>query len=255
MRQFSICLLLIFTISIVACKKKKTTTSSSDTTTSNASSANVVLKINNKVGNENIEFGTIKYNNLALNNYSVNVLKYYISEIDLTKNNGELIKVTTTTFIDATDINHQTIKLGKIPNGEYTRIVMHLGVTQSLNHTGAQEGDLDPMFGMIWTWNTGYIFFKHEGQFIDSTGATKGISFHYGTDPAYAKIQIPANFVINGVDKNVYLNFDLNKLYAQPNKIDFNDGNNHQSSVKSDSIWIVQLKENFLNTFSFDHSN
>ncbi|MFM2048848.1 MAG: hypothetical protein RI955_1396 [Bacteroidota bacterium] len=244
------CLVILLS---VACKKKKTTTTNSNNTNIEATSANVILKLNNNIANSAINLGIIKYTNLAANQYSVTTLKYYVSDIILTKNDASTISINTSTLIDVADASKQNITLNNIPNGTYTNIKLHIGVNNLKNHTGLQEGDLDPMYSMFWTWNTGYIFFKHDGQFIDSLGATKGLSFHLGTDAAYTAISIPTNFSVNGIAKNVFLNFDLNKLYASPNKMNFDFGNNHQSGT-TDSTWIVQISQNFTHSFSFDHA-
>jgi hypothetical protein len=238
-------------LSVISCKKKKTYTVSNTSTV--ATSANVVLKMSNIISNNAIDFGIIKYTNLAGNQYSVATLKYYVSDIVLTKNDASTISINTSTLIDAADAAKQNITLSNIPNGTYTNIKFHIGVNNVKNHTGLQEGDLDPIYGMFWTWNTGYIFFKHDGQFIDSLGATKGLSFHLGTDAAYTTISIPTNFSVDGITKNVFLNFDVNKLYASPNKLNFDFGSNHQSGT-TDSLWIVQFTQNLTHTFSFNHA-
>jgi hypothetical protein len=115
-----------------------------------------------------------------------------------------------------------------------------------------QEGDLDPIHGMIWTWNTGYIFFKHEGQFLDQNMMPQQLLYHYGTDQAYTQVQLTLpSLELKSTSKKWWLNFDLNKLYSTPNIIDFNNNNIHESIVAEDDKWKKQLRENFPNTFSF----
>jgi hypothetical protein len=120
------------------------------------------------------------------------------------------------------------------------------------NHTGDQAGDLDPINGMIWSWNTGYIFFKHEGVYKDSLQQTKGLLYHYGTDKARTTIELTMQpLIINGNSKKVNLAFDLNSLYNTPNQLDFNVNNVHQSTSPGDVIWIQKLRTNFSQAFSF----
>jgi hypothetical protein len=46
----------------------------------------------------------------------------------------------------------------------FTSISFDIGV-DSLTNTGpVKTGDLDPMLGMFWTWNTGYIYARLEGE-------------------------------------------------------------------------------------------
>jgi hypothetical protein len=255
----NIFLFSVFIIAIlvsVSCKKKKTNATNTTTTTnsSTAESADVTIKIKNVIDSKSINFGVLEFANKAGNTYSVSTLQYYISDIEFTKTDNSTYKTTTSTLIDASNSAMQTITLKNVPNAAFKSIKLNIGVNKIKNHTGLQEGDLDPMFGMFWSWNTGYIFFKHDGQFIDSLGATKGLSYHFGSDDAYTTFNIPVNFTINRIAKKIYLNFDLNKLYSSPNKIDFDLGNNHQSTSQNDSAWISQLKQNFGNSFSFDYA-
>lgn len=43
-----------------------------------------------------------------------------------------------------------------------TNLSFQLGVDPAIQEAGVQSGDLDPMRGMYWTWNSGYIHFKLE---------------------------------------------------------------------------------------------
>lgn len=54
--------------------------------------------------------------------------------------------------------------LCKIPsNLKYDKIQMELGVDSATNCQGALSNDLDPINGMYWTWQSGYINTKIEG--------------------------------------------------------------------------------------------
>jgi hypothetical protein len=112
------------------------------------------------------------------------------------------------------------------------------------------DDDLDPSTGMIWSWNTGYIFFKHEGKFIDSTGQERSLLFHYGTDRGRALVDLPLDqFTLTGATKRLKISLDLEKLYGDPNIIDFNQYNNNQSLTIQEYPWIDQMRENFQNAF------
>jgi hypothetical protein len=45
---------------------------------------------------------------------------------------------------------------------------------------GPQTGELDPMKGMFWTWNSGYIFAKLEGQSDSSHAPAHYFTYHIG---------------------------------------------------------------------------
>lgn len=70
-----------------------------------------------------------------------------------------------------------------------------LGV-DSLTHTlGPLPGALDPVHGMYWTWQTGYIFFKIEGYHTASPARNHQFEFHLGgyqkEEAAFQLITIP----------------------------------------------------------------
>jgi hypothetical protein len=48
----------------------------------------------------------------------------------------------------------------------------------------------------------------------------------------------------------INLQFDLDKLYSNPNAIAFTGNNNHQSLSAGDIPWINALRANFPNAFS-----
>jgi hypothetical protein len=54
------------------------------------------------------------------------------------------------------------------------------GVDSMLQENGVGEGDLDPINGMYWTWNSGYIQMKLEGKFIVDTITSKKFEYHIG---------------------------------------------------------------------------
>ena len=212
----------------------------------------IKFQIENQVDGQNVVFNNLIYTNAAGNKYSISTLKYYLSNFIFTKNDGTLFYVSSYNLVDASDANKISFTLNNIPNGVYNNLKLDVGIDQSHNHSGVQSGDLDPMYDMIWSWNTGYIFLKHEGSYVDTAGKTQVLLFHYGTDAALATAQMPISVDVEGNAKTVYLKFNLNNLYKSPYQINFNQYNDQQSTTQADSIWIVKLKANFANSFSFD---
>jgi hypothetical protein len=214
--------------------------------------ASVVIKVSHKVGTAPAQYGQMIYTNAAGNKYKINLLKYYLSNFVFVKDDGTLHKASNYELIDAFDSASCLLQFTGLPEGNYTSIKFALGIDSVRNHTGLQEGDLDPINGMIWTWNTGYIFFKHEGQFLDGAMNVQQLFYHYGTDKAYTPIQLNVNNLnLKDVSKTVYIDFDLNKLYGTPNVINFIDNNIHESLSVDDGKWMKEMQENFKTSFSF----
>jgi hypothetical protein len=182
------------------------------------------------------------------------MLKYYVSNFSLVRADGSEQRFNNYELIDAAKPETLSFSLDSVMNGEYTAVKFMLGIDSVRNHTGAQDGDLDPVHGMIWTWNTGYIFYKHEGNFRDSTGATKPLVFHLGIDGAQNSITVPiTKLAVAGNARKLFLDFDLNSAYTSPvSNMNFNFDNNRMSTVQDDFFWIYAMKKNLEDAFHYN---
>ncbi len=211
---------------------------------------NVTINFLNQVNGAGIVQGVMSHTNTSGNIYSVDLLKYYISNTILVKDDGTEFKLNNYDLIDAFDANFSNVIAANVPNGHYTSMKFMMGVDSARNHTGAQDGDLDPAYNMIWTWSTGYIFFKHEGTFKNAADSNQVLQFHLGTDKGLSTMQIPIALTVEGNNRNMNIVFDLNKMYNSP-AIEFNADNFHMSSVASDDPWIANMVANTNDVFSF----
>jgi hypothetical protein len=238
-RNFTILCLAIFTIS--SCQKAD-----------KATEANVSFTFDNFVDEKAIEENTpLNYLNAAGNYYSVSLLKYYISNIILVDTKGKEIELNNNDLIDAFG-NNKTDSY-TIPNGEYRQMRFIFGVNADNNTSGDQSGDLDPSNGMLWSWATGYIFFKHEGKYLDAGNTEKPLEFHYGGVGNQVEIELNnLGLKVDGEDKEAYVSFNLNNMYSNP-KVDFNDGDFRHSGA-NDGDWVDAIKANMSNVFTFNGS-
>ncbi|MEP7163565.1 MAG: MbnP family protein [Ferruginibacter sp.] len=117
------------------------------------------------------------YNNYFGEQYSISKLKYYISNITMGNNGSSndmggyyLMNVAT---------GDSSLELTLEP-GNYNSLGFLLGVDSLRNCNGAQTGALDPMNDMFWTWNSGYVMFKMEGNSPASTSDLQRIEHHVG---------------------------------------------------------------------------
>lgn len=62
----------------------------------------------------------------------------------------------------------------------FYRLRFQIGIDSIRNVSGAQTGALDPLNGMFWTWQTGYIHAKFEGSSTASPRADKRFTYHIG---------------------------------------------------------------------------
>ena len=240
MKQFAYLLIAICLIVISSCRKEFRPKCKSDTR----------VCVKNVVGSNEFYLDST-YTNAAGENYSAYLLKYYVSHMALVNENGERTELYAHELIDQSLPASLLLDQVEIPDGHYTALEFNLGVDSLHNHSGDQSGDLDPMFGMIWTWDTGYIFFKHEGNFTSSiSGTEQPLVYHYGKDRSLVPISLPIELHVDKNSSVINLQFDLNELYSNPNTVAFTGNNNHQSTSTQDIPWINTLRANFPNAFS-----
>jgi len=134
--------------------------------------------------------------------FTATLFKYYVSNIRLVKGDNTEIAVDDTYFlINQDDETSFEVELENLPAGDFKGIKFLVGVDSSRNVSGAQEGALDPVNGMFWDWNTGYIFLKLEGSSPVIPTGSQTFTWHIG---GFAS---PNN---NG--KEIYLEFDGDNL-------------------------------------------
>ena len=91
--------------------------------------------------------------------------KYYLTNVQLKKSDGTWWKdIESYYLVDLSLLNGNIITIDNVPNGTYTEMKYVLGVDSARNNSGAQTGVLSVANGMFWSWNTGYIFLKAEGE-------------------------------------------------------------------------------------------
>jgi len=95
---------------------------------------------------------------------SISNLKFYISELAIFNND---------IFVASIGKKHHLFDVG-LPTsgliyqemteiGPFNNIRFNIGIDSLTHSAGAFEGDLDPIHGMYWSWQSGYIHFKLEG--------------------------------------------------------------------------------------------
>lgn len=166
--------LLAFVALLNACQKELHNTEVT------GAQVNVHLRFNTEVNGQPLQFNA-PYHNSFGEAYSVSTFKYYISAIDLVNTDANLVYHLTNDYylVDAAD-STTTLIVQKAALHKYNRIAFTIGVDSIHNVSGAQTGALDPVRGMFWTWNSGYIMAKLEGNSPLSTEPDHKIEYHIG---------------------------------------------------------------------------
>lgn len=139
------------------------------------------LEFEHQVSGVALNLNTTTYKNAKGEDFKINVFKYYVSNVKLSKADGTTYLVPESYFlIDESKPSSKLITFNNIPTGDYTKIEYTIGVDYARNFAGAQTGALDPVNGMFWTWNSGYIFVKLEGTSPQSKAQNNALTFHIG---------------------------------------------------------------------------
>lgn len=218
---------------------------------------NMRIEITNQVGFKNLVLNNVWYLNANGDSFKVTTYKYYVSNISLTREDGEEIWLPDTYFlVDASKPESSFLPLSNVPAGHYKALSFLIGVDSLHNTTGAQQGALDPALGMIWTWNTGYIMAKMEGISPSSPAANKLLSFHIagfkGEYNVLHRVTLPfptLATVGDGYVPNVHLKNDLAQWFYAPRVIDFSTIYN----VMSEGPAALRMSLNYRDMFSVEH--
>jgi hypothetical protein len=122
------------------------------------------------------------YTNPFGETFKTDIFRFYVGKIGAALNNipsARNFPAGDYHLIDFADSPSTTVGL-RVPQGIYNEIHFLLGVDSADQAGGAQSGALDPLKGMFWTWNTGYLSFKLEGISPESKEPFHAFSYHIG---------------------------------------------------------------------------
>lgn len=113
--------------------------------------------------------------------YTLDRAQWYVGNVELHAADGSTHRIPGYHLVDTEEPSSLTLRLpDPIPNARYQSLSFTLGVDSVDNHGGPQEGALDPIHGMYWTWSTGFIFLKLEGTAAASPQPQHRIEYHLG---------------------------------------------------------------------------
>ena len=227
----------------------------------------IILEFDNVAGDDEFTFNK-EYTNAAGEKFTTTILKYYVSNISLVTSAGTVYTVPQDNsyfLVDESVPTSTKVKLTNIPEGDYKEVRYTIGV-DSLRSTMPIEkrlGVLD-MSGqgkdMYWDWNSGYIFFKMEGSSSAIKEEENNYRFHIGGFGGYSAQTInnikkvtlsmgttPAT-VRSNIAPEVHILADILKVFSGSTTIELAKNPSYMFSRSS-----VDIANNYMNMFSFDH--
>ena len=128
--------------------------------------------------NQTIHLEEVLYYNSGKDSLVIESIRFYISNIVFLQDNEITHTVSDGYYL--IDMEHPeslkiTLPLSNIT--KYNSIQFGIGIDSATNSKGVFGGALDPINGMYWTWQSGYINFKLEG--ISDKCSTRKNRFQY----------------------------------------------------------------------------
>ena len=146
----------------------------------------LTIRFRHVVGGRPLQLSSTLYTNRFGESFSVEQFKYYISAFSVIDRDGhEELLMQEPHLIDESDSASLTLHFssGQRP---IRAIRWLLGVDSAANTGAVMTGDLDPMHGMFWTWNSGYIYARLEGQSDSAKAPAHRFSWDVGGYKAHA---------------------------------------------------------------------
>lgn len=117
----------------------------------------------------------ITFNKVLSDSIQLHALSFYVGRIELLKKEKVVKKYDAYHLLTLNDSSKTTISLNQLNNINFDGIRFLIGIDSAVIENGVMSGDLDPINGHFWSWQSGYIHFKLEGEFLD-----KPITYHIG---------------------------------------------------------------------------
>jgi hypothetical protein len=187
------------------------------------------IDISHVVNNTPLLLSSTSYTNTHADTFKVDLLKYYISNVQLITASGYTYTEAESYYlIDHSSPSSLQLSIKKVPRANYSYIKFLIGVDSLHNVSGAQTGALDPANAMFWTWNSGYIMAKFEGTSNQSGDPTKKLTFHlggfYGPYSSVRTIYLPFPNAANVSETHtpiVNTKAEIAQWFSNPNVINF----------------------------------
>jgi hypothetical protein len=244
----------ILAISLTACKKEDVEPDHDHDHTGNGT---VSVKMNHlwsSMTSDTFKLNTQYIHPMSGDTMTFSTYKYYVSNFKLKKADGTWFVHPEGYFlVDLSNNASGTLNLGSIPEGEYTEMEYTMGVDSLRNCSGAQTGALSTTNNMFWSWNSGYIMIKAEGQ---SPNAAMGdFAFHLGgykgdyNVVTKKTVSFSSNNLTVTKDKNsqVHIKSFMAKTWHTTGSI------SSGSMIMMPNATAKQMATDFYSSFSFSH--
>jgi hypothetical protein len=172
-----------------------------------AQSTPALIKFIPKFGNSVLVPAKKYFSTANKDSISIETLRFYISDVILLKN-GKVVHRSKNNFY-LLDLEKKLQISLATKNVSFDVVQFTVGIDSLTNVSGAMGGDLDPVNGMYWAWQSGYINFKLEGTSKICATRNNVFQFHIGGYlRPYAAIQTVSLAVKNSAKTEIIVDIE-----------------------------------------------
>lgn len=150
---------------------------------------------------------TVEFN-FKSNDLQLSTARFYISNISVSDESGNQIDYKKAHLIDEENEESKLILVDS-DSLQVSKISFLIGTDSLVNTSGVLDGDLDPIKGMYWAWNTGYINFKLEGK------TKKNEAFEYHVGGYRSPFETVREYEVLTDSNNIKIEVDLNQFISE----------------------------------------
>lgn len=151
-----------------------------------------------------------------------------------------------------------TFQVGQVMNQAYSGFTFNFGIDSATNHADPSLYDASNVLApqspnMHWSWASGYIFLRIDGQFDSDGDGTPDTDFeaHLGTDNFYTPITLDGDFEAHDDHIHVELAFDPIALFDGFDfGADAGDPSTHTTHTMDNMPMAMAMRGNLSNAFS-----
>ncbi|MBU0487698.1 MAG: hypothetical protein KKA07_18285 [Bacteroidetes bacterium] len=215
-------------------------------------------------------FDELNYTNSAGNQYLVNEIQFFVSEVNLYSHDGKVVNIDDWEidhYVD-TDIpdTHTWEVFDPIPAGLYDSIAFRFGISEARNQSFMFVNP--PESYMFWPefLGGGYHCMKLNGKWVDTSSTLLPFDFHLGTGQIYSgnttdvdsitgfvhndfRVSLPLSAFSIGKDQTVHITLRMNveKWFCEPHVYDHNIW---RGDIMQKQAAMQIVKENGWNVFT-----
>lgn len=246
MNQYKYLIFLFFTLILFgACDKDE------------CSDAPFNLSFSTNINQDQLVLNDVLYDDYMERKYRVELLKFYLSNCFMEKQDGTLIPIVDVALVDYASATPLSIDID-VETGNYINLHFAVGLDSLMNASDPVDFDSSHPLSIVnntyWSWASKYKFFMLEGR-VDSQ--SDGIpdatfSYHSGFNSLYREITISLNdFNISSDGASVLLELNLESvLNGEAGVIDF--VSEPFSHSENDYEILEIISNNLVNAFTIN---